>query len=396
LLDFQKLIAQIVALGAESCPDDERDERILSLAQTCFEEARAAAGQMERILAENAGLTFWPTTLILEPFGASVSVKPLACVHSVVACDGSQIMPTQHEVHSCYLLNVGAACFHYGEPSRAQLSSFPHLYYRHEELYPLINHRRLHIDESLVGFERGLKELEAALALSTSEAALGHPVLTLVDGSLIPFNVEHQIEEFQQDLLRRYEAALEAFREARLPLLGYISHSRSSDVVNALRVWCCPYPESRCQARCAGLDEENFPCSAIWPLSDRQLFASKLPAQARSGFFLSGSRWSKALSRQNQICFAYLNIAQESARIEVPFWLLAEVDLLSFAFCALLAQVQKGHGYPVSLAEAHNMAVIRQGDRSRFFELVSQQLVRVKKTEVKVSPKESKKRRGFV
>jgi len=385
-----------MALAAEALPESDKDSQILSLAQASFEEASANGQKLDEILQNNRANTFWPIAMPLEPFGQFQQIDLQDGEHSVVACDGSQIMPTQHEVHSCFLLNVGAVIFHYGEKSRAQLLSFPYLYHRHDDLYPLINQRRVHIDETLVSFERGLKELEQAFELAQAEAQKGHKVLTLVDGSLVPFNVDKSADGFQKNLLERFEFQLESFSREKLPLIGYISHSRSSDLVNVLRVWNCPFPESRCQLYCGSINEEEFPCSKIWPLSDRQLLVSKLPQFARSNFFRSGSRWSTGLNHFNQICFSYFNIGQEAARIEVPFWLFEDKALLQFALSTLRTQIKKGQGYPISLAEAHNMAVIRQADRTRFYQLVTDELVREKQAGLGLSPKETKKRRSII
>lgn len=396
MLDFQKLIPQIVALAQDFEPEDSNESQILSLAQTSYEEASLSYQKLEELLKENGSNMFWTAALPLEPFGHHELIEELNSAHSIVACDGSQIMPTQHEVSSCYLLNVGAAIFHYAEESSAELCSFPQLYHRQEDLYPLVSKRRLHIDEALLSFERSLKELQQARELAEKEQNKGRQVLTLVDGSLIPFNVDKNADKFQSELLERFVLELDAFNAARLPLIGYISHSRSSDIVNVLRAWRCPYPENRCQLHCGSINEEDFPCSQIWPLSDRQLLATKLPAKARSSFFLSGARWSQALKARNRICFAYLQTGQEAARIEIPYWLFEDKEVLNFSVQALVVQIKKGQGYPISLSEAHNMAVIRQADRSRFFGLLAAELMRNKQTGVGVSPKESKKRKGIV
>ena len=58
----------------------------------------------------------------------------------------------------------------------------------------------------------------------------------------------------------------------------------------------------------------------------------------------------------------------------------------------VLAQVQKGYGYPVALAEAHNQAVVRGGDRARFFNLLEQQLIKAGLRNVGTSYKEARKR----
>ncbi|MEZ4537385.1 MAG: DNA double-strand break repair nuclease NurA [Cyanobacteriota/Melainabacteria group bacterium] len=55
--------------------------------------------------------------------------------YTVVAVDGSQIMPSHHEVHSCYLLNAGSALISYGEKHLPELESSPQLYHRPEDLY---------------------------------------------------------------------------------------------------------------------------------------------------------------------------------------------------------------------------------------------------------------------
>lgn len=397
MLDFQKLIPQIVALASESSSENNLQVQILSLAQASYEEAGRAPLLLEKTLKENAGKTFWMHPLPLEPFASQKSVSLPDINHAVVACDGSQIMPSRHEVHGCFLLNVGAAVLSYGKKGCARLLSYPRLYFKQDEIYPLINKRRVYIDEALLSFERNLLELEKAFSLAESlSSSSKEPVLALIDGSLIPFSLERYPDRFQRDLLERYQSRLHAFCEAGLPVVGYISHSRSSEIVNILRVFRCPHQERLCHVCCGALNEDEYPCSAIQPLSDRQLLASKLPLKSRSGFFRSSSPWSTDLKPEVQICFAYLNSGWETARIEAPYWLFADKKLLEFALSALLLQIEKGQGYPLGLSEAHNQAVIRQADRNRFYQLLSEQLMLAGKSKVRVSPKESKKRRGFV
>ncbi|MFM7546715.1 MAG: nuclease, partial [Synechococcales cyanobacterium] len=62
------------------------------------------------------------------------------------------------------------------------------------------------------------------------------------------------------------------------------------------------------------------------------------------------------------------------------------------ALSLTLAQVIKGFGYPVALAEAHNQAVVRGGDRSRFFALLEQQMIKAGLQKIGTSYKEARKR----
>jgi hypothetical protein len=58
----------------------------------------------------------------------------------------------------------------------------------------------------------------------------------------------------------------------------------------------------------------------------------------------------------------------------------------------MLAQVHKGYGYPVAIAEAHNQAVVRGGDRTRFFALLERQMIKAGIKNVGISSKEARKR----
>jgi hypothetical protein len=62
------------------------------------------------------------------------------------------------------------------------------------------------------------------------------------------------------------------------------------------------------------------------------------------------------------------------------------------ALSMVLTQVQKGYGYPVTLAEAHNQAVVKGGDRTRFFALLEQEMIRAGLKNVGTSYKEARKR----
>jgi hypothetical protein len=299
-------------------------------------------------------------------------------------------------VHACYLLNVGVALVTYGQKHRPILESIPCLFHRPEDLYPLVDRRRLHIDELYVSLERTLLELSTLLERSIEAQRRGPPVVAFFDGSLISWSVEKLPESYQSKYNERMVGLLDGFRLAKIPLVGYLSHSRASDVVNMLRVSVCPYERSSCREMCGHLNEEEFPCSKIWPLSDRQLFNAKLEINKRSPAFSSGSHAAKILPSSHHICFTYLHTGTEVARLEFPHWLFAEGHLFKLAVSTALAQSQKGMGYPVLLSEAHHLAVIRGKDRERFFQLMTQHLVGLGVRKVRVSPKESKKRTGFV
>jgi len=398
MLDFRKLIQQIEQVGIEGLPTALSKKETLEAGEAAYQSAIANKEVFVEKLEKNRAWTWWPTAIPLEPIDKNIMVSSNAndAPVTVVAVDGSQIMPSHHEIHTCFLLNIGSAVISYGIKAPPVLDTEPRLYHTDDDLYPLVDRRRMHIDELYVSLERQMLELEKLVELSVQSLLRGAPVVALLDGSLIPWSVEKMPGGYIETYLKRMSDAFETLHDAGIPLFGYLSNSRSGDLVNDLRVYICPYESSHCRDHCGQLNEEDFPCSQVWPLSDRQLLAKFLNYAERSAAFLSGASVTKLMGAEHRICFTYFNVGSEVARIEFPRWMLNHKELLDRSLQAVRAQVKKGMGYPVCLAEAHHLAVIRGGDRQKFFDLVARQLVQMGLKPVKLSAKESKKRNSFI
>jgi hypothetical protein len=396
MLDFQKLMVQIKSVAGSDVDKLGSFVETLEAASLAYQSASQEPKALLSRIAENESLLLWPVAHPLEDFGLVKKVDDTVPDITVAAVDGSQIMPSQHEVHNCFLLNIGFVQLCYGTNEKPILQSFPHLYHRPDELYPLVNRRRLHIDELYVALERNLLELKYLTERSIAAQEKGLQVVALLDGSLIPWSAEKMPLHYQEYFFDELKTLLKALELKKIPLVGYISHSRSSEVINILRAFKCPYDTSDCRTHCRDLNEEDFPCSSVWPLADRLLLQNVLEPGERSGIFLSSASATKFLPEQEQICFAYLNVGAEVARLEFPKWLAHASRERDIAFGAILSQTNKGKGYPVALAEAHHLAVIRGHDRQQFFELLKQHLVAKGIGKVRLSPKESKKRIGLV
>jgi hypothetical protein len=397
MLDFQKLITQINSVVLDHVSSDLGDtSQALINAQTAFEEAVAGSAAFIARLEQNEFLPYWPVSIPLEPIHADYPLTDIETPYTVVAADGSQIMPSHHEIFNCYLLNIGTTTISYGVKLAPILNSLPRLYHRPEDLYPLVDRRRVHVDELYVTLERNLLELTTIYELAVSALERKIPVIAFVDGSLIPWSLEKMPDNYQMAYMTACGEVLQSLQSMRIPLVGYISHSRSSDLINGLRVLKCPYPLSQCREYCGHLNEEAFPCSSIWPCTDRQLLSGNMKLGRRTCTFLSGATLARALPSNHQICFTYANVGAEVARLEFPRWVADDPELLNLAVAVSVAQARKGAGYPVSLSEAHNLAIIRGSDRVRFFEFLARHLVSLGMDRVRPSPKESRKRRGIV
>ncbi|HEY9883163.1 MAG TPA: DNA double-strand break repair nuclease NurA, partial [Thermosynechococcaceae cyanobacterium] len=197
-------------------------------------------------------------------------------------------------------------------------------------------------------------------------------------------------------------AAWEQLRQKRIPLVGYVSASRSGEALNFLRLQACPFAAPDCGTHCSGQGSsadlpaatttlKRLPCQVFDPLKDTALWAIQLEPGQRSPLWRSSARILDSYAGHT-IYFCYVHVGTEVARVEFPAWVAEDAALLDTALSLTLAQVQKGYGYPVALAEAHNQAVVRGGDRSRFFALLEQQMIRAELRNVGTSYKEARKR----
>jgi len=379
-----------------------------------------------------------------EPLNRRISIPVPPAAHTVLATDGSQIAPSHHEIAYCYLINVGRIVLHYGQNRLPLLDSLPEVFYRPEDLYvsrqwgirteEWMGYRRTvseavvlaELGEAVRSQESGVRRVEGAgaedvggaarvaqnskLSSVAAQSATQNfltpysllptpypPSLAMVDGSLIYWFLDSLPGEARDRILPPILEAWEKLRVAGIPLVGYISASRSGEALNFLRLQACPYDTPDCPTHCSGLgDREGFPlahapCQVLEPLKDAALWAMELQPGQRSPLWRSSARILD-LYGDHHIYFCYVHVGTEIARVEFPAWVAEDANLLDTALSLTLAQVQKGYGYPVALAEAHNQAVVRGGDRTRFFALLEQQMIRAGLRNVGTSYKEARKR----
>ena len=441
MLDLTKLAQQMQGISQQLTLEATATKQRLERAQTLLEQAhRHQDVLVEQQQTWRDRLSFTAAAPV-EPLNLRVSIPVPPAAHTVLATDGSQIAPSHHEIAYCYLINVGRIVLHYGQNRLPLLDSLPEVFYRPEDLYvsrqwgirteEWMGYRRT-VSEAIVLAELGEavkdegrgqrdeikaekrevkdqseRRADQSITLSHRQAEasdrpypssfIPHPSVAMVDGSLIYWFLDSLPGEARDRILPPILDAWEKLRAMGIPLVGYISASRSGEALNFLRLQACPYDTPDCPTHCNGLgDREGFPlahapCQVLEPLKDAALWAMKLQPGQRSPLWRSSARILE-LYGNHHVYFCYVHVGMEIARVEFPAWVAEDVNLLDKALSLTLAQVQKGYGYPVALAEAHNQAVVRGGDRSRFFALLEQQMIRAGLKNVGTSYKEARKR----
>ncbi|MEP0798649.1 DNA double-strand break repair nuclease NurA [Funiculus sociatus] len=409
MLDLTKLARQMQGISQHLTLEAAASRQRLERAQQFFIVAKTQQAELvQRQEKWRDRITFNAATPV-EPLSTCIDLPiPPAC-HTVIATDGSQIAPNHHEIAYCYLINVGRVMLHYGQSLHPLLDSLPEVFYQPEDLYvsrqwgirteEWMGYRRTASETSVLAelacnwvnqreVDKGKKMLSALSPVPNPQSPV--PTLAMVDGSLIYWFLEQLPGEARDRILPPILEAWDALREAGIPIMGYLSASRSSDSLNFLRLPACPHPVPDCMTHCPG-QTDRAPCQVFDPLRDTFLWASQLQPGQRSTLWRSSARILD-LYGEHQIYFCYVHVGTEIARVEVPAWVAENPEKLDSALSLMLAQVQKGYGYPVALAEAHNQAVVRGGDRARFFALLEQQMIKAGLRNVGTSYKEARKR----
>ncbi len=411
MLDLMKLARQMQGIGQHLNQEAAATRQRLDLAHQLLEQAKERQADLvtqQQIWRDRLGFT---AAEPIEPLDTRIDLIAAPPSHTVIATDGSQIAPSHHEIAYCYLINVGRVVLHYGQNRHPILDSLPEVFYRPEDLY--VSRQWGIRTEEWMGYQRTVSEAVVLAEIGTELAETSFPdpsslnpkslnpksqipnspTLAMVDGSLIHWFLEPLPADARDRILPPMLQAWDQLRAARIPLVSYISAARSGEALNFLRLHTCPFMAPDCSTNCAG-QTDQAPCQVFSPLRDTALWSMLLAPGQRSLIWKSSAKILEVYG-DHAVYFCYIHMGSEVARVEFPAWVAEDSALLDSALSLTLTQVQKGYGYPVALAEAHNQAVVRGGDRARFFAILEQQMIRAGLKNIGTSYKESRKRNSI-
>lgn len=307
-------------------------------------------------------------------FGKVFPIQKQEHPYQVLAVDGSQIYYDKHQGPACSLINIGAVFLQYGlQKSSVELYSYPEIMVVNENT----NHE---IGAEYINLYREHCELTEAVKKSyQSMQQSSNPFVCLLDGSLIFFQVDIDHKDTSEDFFSKYIKQLQLFFEYKTLHAAYMSFPRTKELINIIRLVA------------VDLQEKNLKQSDYFSkFLDIDLLRLFLPQDHRTIIFESKAPISYAYPKHLKPYFCYLNIGLEIIRLEFPFWIAEDSNLVDRICSVVLDQAQKGNGYPVVLFEAHEQAVIKSADRDFFYETIKQ-IYSKHNQNYKISAKSNKK-----
>ena len=274
--------------------------------------------------------------------------KPLPALpsgYTLIAADGSQIVPNRHRPVQFCVLNIGLIKIERGSGRAPEINVLSTLL-EHESLFTPDGHL---IGEEDVSLFRDLEERKALLEAANPQEL---PIITLTDGPLDVYEnitTRRERKHIQEDVEK-----IHANLEARGVLsAGYIDKPGSELLSRMLSVLQVP------DAELGTYDDTR---REIRGISDAELLGNLLSAGERSAVFEAVTKGEGKASLS--VHFFYLNVSgggePNLARVEFPAWVSAHARLVDTLHSVIYheAMILDTHPYPYALHRAHELAVI--------------------------------------
>jgi hypothetical protein len=355
-LELNQVAPQVKAMGRSLAEQSPARTEAVQKAQALLQQFSAEYTALnERIeLAESAQqkLRFdWvgaaPTT---EALAKTYPLPPCPAQVTVIASDGSQILPNRHTITLYYLINIGSIVYRHGSNCKPDTyNPKPLLCYAPEDLFD--EQGRL-ISPGEVNVKRDLAELRVLTELAPKYAET-EPVITLLDGQLtlrvidLPFDQQKKCQD-------EYIKMLNSLRETRALVAGYVDRPRSTFTLSLMHLASLE-PKT--------ITEESLCQNPFRHLTDLDLFDFLGPGERSAVFVVKGKNFEIYGQAGHAVHFFYLNVsrneaAPQLARVEIPAWIAADPQAIDTLHATIVRQAHITGGYPYVLARADELAVI--------------------------------------
>lgn len=302
-----------------------------------------------------------------EPLASAIACNLETIQGTIIAADGSQILPDRHAEVQYALINTGLVSMQLGSGEAPVISISSRLWYGEQLFLP-----GGMISEPLLSLDRDLIERKA---LAERAATAQPPVFTITDGPLElwgPKETGSEEARQYQKRLAEYLATLRSLEKNQSIPAGYVDKPGANLVVRMLET-AIATPE-------AMQDMRNY--RPLHGVSDYHLFQDLLTPGERSAVFGIQSSPAKNYTGSLALHFFYLNVGRQDhpwlARVEIPAWVAQDNSQVNALQAGLLAQckVLGGQPYPYLLHRAHETALVNLSEKEQVTQMIIQELYR--------------------
>jgi hypothetical protein len=372
-VDFQQIMARIHEIGAGSLQRQEilKDRR--KKAQGCLFQY---AADLEYLRYKVRSAQEFESTIrcalpVEQPL--THASPPPASIRdaTLIAADGSQIIPDRHAAVQFCVINVGAVVMKLNSGQTTDIHQESQLYYGDE-----LQAEKL-TSEGAISLRRDLSE---RIFVESLTRGMDDFILNLTDGTIEIWGAK-DIEDPRayQRSVEEYITILAELRQRGIPTAGYVDKPAADLVVRLLEL-----------ALASPQDLEHIRdyrplrgVTDLWLFGYRNHDFQLLKPGERSAVFQLQSGSEKFYKDSLAIHFFYLNVSDSEqhaqiARVEIPRWVAEDPEMLDSLHAVLIQQcrIMGSRPYPYLLHRAHETAVVRHDEKDQIEALLQQELAR--------------------
>jgi len=360
-VDYQQVHARIKEIGAGARERrktlDERRKKARDLLLTYANQLDVLRAKVDSAKAVDANIRCaYPLN---EPL--DVHYLPTGAIKkdvTVIAADGSQIVPNRHDAIQYYAINVGAIAMQVssGNTSEVFTDTYLHLLEEFDDTF---------FSDSQIALQRDVAERKKLLDISKKYSGT---IIALTEGQLELWG------SIDSDNARDFEKSLQDYLDVLKELeinqvitSGYVDKPGANWVTRLLETITFQGNDSTSLRK-------YHPLHGV---IDLWLFSQLLGKHERSAVFELQSKSAEKYAESLSIHFFYLNVGDgkkpKIARVDVPAWVVNNKAALDCLHVGLIEQskIMANEPFPYLLHRAHEIAVVTHKDKEEIDQMLA-------------------------
>jgi hypothetical protein len=300
-------------------------------------------------------------------------------VATLIAADGSQIIPDRHDAVQFGLVNVGALVLKLNSGEAPKVYTDSQLLFDHE-LYTETGS----VTQDDIEFSRDIAERKKLLELAKEQKGT---LIALTDGPVEIWGAKSANEGDYQKTLEQHKSILSQLQSRDVTVAGYVDKPGADLVIRLLELTLLDMEQMK-EVR------KQHPLRGV---TDRWLFSGILKSGERSAVFAIQSSSRVRYTGSLSLHFFYLNVGDEKhpaiVRVEIPEWVAKDTGKLELLHSALIQQCQimGARPYPYILHRAHEIAVVSFEEKRQIEQMIQQMQLNNQEALDEISSKQSAK-----
>ena len=380
-INFQEIYTRIQEIGAGAQErrkkKEERQQLARDLLQTYASELDFLHSKVDAAKQADANIR---CALPLNESLASSHPAPVSVSDAtLIAADGSQILPDRHAAVQFGLINVGAITLKMNSGESPQVSTDSQLLFDHE-LYTETGS----VSQDDIEFSRDIAERKKLLELAKEQTGT---LIALTDGPVEIWGAKSANEGDYQKTLNEHKSILSQLQSRDVTVAGYVDKPGADLVVRLLELTMLDMEQMK-EVR------KQHPLRGV---TDRWLFSGILKSRERSAVFALQSSSRLRYTGSLSLHFFYLNVGGEKhpsiVRVEIPEWVAKDETKMELLHSVLIQQceIMGAKPYPYILHRAHEIAVVSFEEKKQIEQMIQQMQLNNQEALDEISSKQSAK-----